>query len=86
MGLVDFIDLANANFLAEERYWDRQYQLTAWSTALLMNATGNYGNRQIKPTDLYRSPYEDTTEQSSKQVNKKYVEDEQAKLKAMFGL
>lgn len=84
MGITDFFDLANAQHRAEEEEWDRELQRTAWSTALLMNATGNY-KKQIKPEALYQSPFETTNNGStSKKVDTQYVVDEQEKLKKLF--
>lgn len=37
---------------SEEEELDKQMQIVAWQTALLMNATGNF-KRKIKPNDLY---------------------------------
>ena len=87
MGLIDFLDLANAQYRVEEENWDREYQRTAWQTALLMNATGNYGKKQIKPDMLYKSPLEDLADKAKdKKRGKEYVEAEQDKLKDLFGL
>lgn len=84
MGLVDFIDLANAQYKAEEEHWDREYQKVAWQTALLMNATGNFGKKKITPELLYKSPFAET--QTTTKKDKKYVENEQQALKQLFEL
>lgn len=88
MGLIDFLDLANAQQRAEEEKWDREYQRTAWQTALLMNATGNYGKKQIKPEMLYKSPFEELAKNKAndQKKDKEYVKAEQDKLKDLFGL
>lgn len=89
MGLIDFLDVADAQYRAEEELWDREYQRTAWQTALLMNATGNFGKKQIKPEQLYKSPFaeqQNNTGSTKKKVDKQYVAQEQDKLKDLFGL
>lgn len=89
MGVVDFLDLANAQYRQEEELWDREYQKTAWQTALLMNSTGNYGKKQIKPEQLYKSPFaekQNNTGSTKKKVDKQYVAQEQEQLKDLFGL
>lgn len=89
MGLVDFLDIANAQYRTEEELWDREYQRTAWQTALLMNATGNYGKKQIKPEQLYTSPFaekQNNTGSTTKKVDKQYVAHEQDMLKDLFEL
>ena len=88
MGFIDFLDLANAQYRFEEERWDREYQRTAWQTALLMNATGNYGKKQIKPEMLYKSPFEELANKkaSDTKKDKEYVKAEQDKLKDLFGL
>ncbi len=86
MGLIDFLDLANAQYRAEEEQWDREFQRTAWQTALLMNASGNYGKKQIKPEMLYKSPFEELAKANETKKDKEYVKSEQEKLKDLFGL
>lgn len=86
MGLVDFLDIANAIHEEDEHYWDRVYQVTAWQSALLMNATGNYGKKQIKPEMLYKSPFDQEDTPVKKEKNRQYVAAEQEKLKELFGL
>lgn len=86
MGLIDFLDLANAQYRAEEEQWDREFQRTAWQTALLMNATGNYGKKQIKPEMLYKSPFEEKAKADNSVKDKEYVKAEQDKLRDLFGL
>lgn len=86
MGISDFLDMVNAQHRAEEEHWDRELQRTAWLASLLMNATGNY-KKQIKPESLYTSPFESMSDRSAgKRVDNLYVEDEQEKLKELFGL
>lgn len=77
--------MANAQFRSEEEAFDREYQRTAWQTALLMNATGNY-KKQIKPDSLYKSPYDDNKQSNGKTKDKNYVNNEQETLKQLFDI
>ncbi|MGV2685134.1 hypothetical protein GNF82_12115 [Clostridium perfringens] len=87
MGLIDFLDLANAQYRAEEEFWDRELERTAWQTAILANAAGT-SKKQIKPEQLYKSPFREAekTSVSKKAKDKEYVTSEQEKLKAIFGM
>lgn len=87
MGLIDFLDLANAQYRAEEEHWDRELERTAWQTSILVNAAGT-SKKQVKPDQLYKSPFREgeKANSSSKSKGKEYVTSEQEKLKDMFGL
>ncbi|ELU5588602.1 hypothetical protein SCB17_003125 [Clostridium perfringens] len=70
-------DYIVAHIKAEEEELDKQMQVIAWQTALLMNSTGNY-KKSIKPTDLYTSIFEEDNTPAGvhKVENKKALEEE----------
>lgn len=70
-------DYIIAHIKAEEDELDKQMQVIAWQTALLMNSTGNY-KKSIKPTDLYTSIFdtEDTPAGVHRVKNKKALEED----------
>jgi uncharacterized protein YqeY len=71
-----YIEVYNEEF-------DIEMQRTAWFTALLMNASGNFKKR-IKPEKLY-TPLEKRKKQS-KEYHKEYVEKQREELKKKFNI
>lgn len=55
----EFLDMVNAKLLYQFVQEDREYERTAWSTSLLMSATGNYGKKGIEPKKLYKRQYDE---------------------------
>lgn len=57
--LPEFYDMVNAKLHYQAIESDLEMQRTAWQTALLMSATGNYGKKGIEPKKLYKPQYDE---------------------------
>lgn len=68
-------------YKVEKEDFETKMQMIAWSTALLMNSTGNYKKR-IKPEDLYSV---DTEEKAGKKPADKTKAQLQEELLQTFG-
>lgn len=58
--LPELYDMANAKVYYMHRKSDTEMQRTAWQTALLMSATGNYGKKGIDPKKLYKPVFDES--------------------------
>lgn len=70
------------NWMEQEN--DRVMQITAWQTALLMTASGNY-KKGVKPDKLYE-PLESRKKKSKKKNNDVDIESQRQELKNLFGI
>jgi hypothetical protein len=57
--LPQYFDMVNAKLNHMYMAEDKEMERTAWSTSLLMSATGNYGKKGIEPKDLYTRQYDE---------------------------
>jgi hypothetical protein len=51
--------MVNAKLHEKALESDYEMQRTAWQTALIMSASGNYGKKGIKPDKLYKPQFDD---------------------------
>lgn len=68
-------------YKVQKEDFETKMQMIAWSTALLMNSTGNY-KKKIKPEDLYSV---DAEEKSKKSLSDKTKAQLQEELLQTFG-
>lgn len=80
----EVVDLFEAHIEVTNEVMDREYQRTAWFTALLMNASGNM-KKNIKPDKLY-VPMEKQKKAKAVDVQKQYVEDQRNELMKKFNI
>jgi hypothetical protein len=57
--LPQYFDMVNAKLIHTYMAEDKEMERTAWSTSLLMSASGNYGKKGIEPKKLYERQYDD---------------------------
>lgn len=74
-GLLDWMEMET----------DRTMQVTAWQTALLMTASGNY-KRGVKPEKLYEPLEKRKKKENQKKSNKASIAKQREELKELFGL
>lgn len=77
-------EMFKAQMDMEEREQDRQLQVLAWQTSLLMNATGNY-KKPVKPDTLYTPMIETKQAQNTKQKKDDFKQ-KQEELMKTFGI
>jgi hypothetical protein len=65
----EYLDMVDAKTEYDLLNQDREYERTAWSTSMIMSASGNYGKKGIDPKKLYERqldergrPLKDNTE------------------------
>ena len=71
MSLADFYDMYDAFGEQLKLQDDIDTQRLAWQTAHLMTASGNYGKKGVKPTDLY-IPLAEQEKKPSQDIIKKF--------------
>jgi hypothetical protein len=79
----ELVDMYEAYIEVFNEEYDIEMQRTAWFTALLMNASGNFKKR-IKPEHLY-TPLE-KQKKRTKEYQKEYVEKQREELKKKFNI
>lgn len=77
------MEMVEARVEEEERQQEAEYWRTAWQTALLMNATGNFKTR-ITPEKLLGKDFGKKQKQP-KAVSKQKQAEEVARLEKLFG-
>jgi hypothetical protein len=56
---TEFGDLLDAYLTTQAVQDDRNLEVMAWQTSLLMSATGNYGKKGVEAKKLYKRQYDD---------------------------
>lgn len=77
-------DMFKAQLDMEEREQDKELQVLAWQTSLLMNATGNY-KKPVKPDTLY-TPIAEQQKVTSKNKRAEDFKKKQEELMQTFGI